>query len=71
MSNPWTKKNPLMSMWLSSANAMLGSARGQAASMVKRQANESVNAATKQVLGLWTSAAAVPPPARKKKKRAR
>jgi len=71
MSNPWTKKNPLMSMWLSGANSMLGSARGQASSMVKRQASESVNAATKQVLGFWTSAAAVPPPARKKKKRTR
>ena len=29
-SNPWLKKNPLLSIWLSSANAMLGAARGQA-----------------------------------------
>ena len=30
MKNPWLKKNPLMSMWLSGANAMLGVARSQA-----------------------------------------
>ena len=37
MSNPWTKKNPLMSMWLSSANKAMGSARGQATGAAKRQ----------------------------------
>ena len=30
-SNPWLKKNPLLSIWLSTANAMMGAARGQAA----------------------------------------
>src|ERR1700735_4746203 len=28
--NPWTKKNPFMSMWLSGANKVVGSARGRA-----------------------------------------
>ena len=27
MANPWTKKNPLLSMWLSGANAVAGRAR--------------------------------------------
>jgi len=30
MSNPWLKKNPFMSLWLSTANRMAGSLRGQA-----------------------------------------
>ena len=37
-SNPWLKKNPLLSIWLSSANAMLGAARGQTAAAVARSA---------------------------------
>ena len=37
-SNPWLKKNPLLSIWLSSANAMLGAARGQAEAAVTRSA---------------------------------
>lgn len=37
MSNPWTKKNPLMSMWLSAANKSLGTARGQATAAVRRE----------------------------------
>jgi len=28
-SNPWLKKNPLLSIWLSTANAMLGAARAR------------------------------------------
>ena len=71
MSNPWTKKNPLMSMWLSSANAMLGSTRAQASAQVKRQASQSMSAATRQFLDFWTGAVAAAPPARKKRKRAR
>ena len=27
MANPWTKKNPFLSMWLSGANALAGKAR--------------------------------------------
>ena len=29
MSNPWMKKNPFMSMWLSGANSVAGTARNQ------------------------------------------
>ena len=29
MKNPWTRKNPIMSMWLSGANAIAGSVRSR------------------------------------------
>ena len=29
MKNPWTKRNPFMSMWLSAANTVAASARKQ------------------------------------------
>jgi hypothetical protein len=60
MKNPWTKKNPFMSMWLSGANAAIGSARGRATAESKRQANAMVAEGTKQVMGLWASALTVP-----------
>lgn len=37
MANPWSKKNPFMSMWLSSANRVAGTLRGQATAQAKRQ----------------------------------
>ena len=36
--NPWLKKNPLLSLWLSGANALLGVARGQMAAAAARSA---------------------------------
>lgn len=56
MSNPWLKKNPFMSMWLSGANRMAGAMRGQATAQAKRQINAAVAKATndnlKALLGL-------------------
>lgn len=46
MPNPWLKKNPLMSMWLSGANRMAGALRGQATAQAKRQINAAVTKAT-------------------------
>jgi hypothetical protein len=37
MKNPWTKKNPLLSMWLSGANAVAGSAEGKEAALIAVQ----------------------------------
>ncbi|NMG76252.1 hypothetical protein [Aromatoleum diolicum] len=55
MSNPWLKKNPLMSMWLSAANRIAGTMRGQATAQAKRQISAAVTKATndnlKAVLG--------------------
>ena len=57
MKNPWLKKNPFMSMWLSGANKAAGAARGQAAAAIKREATQASKAATasgsKHVLDFW------------------
>ena len=66
MFNPWLKKNPFMSLWLSAANRAAGSLRGQA----KRQLKAAVTAATDENSKLW-SAAMVPPAAKKKVTRKR
>ena len=58
MKNPWTKKNPLMSMWLSGANRVAGSARGQASAAAKRQA-----------VDFWTTALTPPKPKKRKSRR--
>jgi hypothetical protein len=38
MANSWFKKNPYLSLWLSSAHAIAGAAQGRARSSVKRGA---------------------------------
>jgi len=45
MTNPWLKKNPFMSLWLSSANKVMGRARGRATAAVKREAGNAGAAA--------------------------
>lgn len=54
MSNPWLKKNPFMSMWLSAANSAAGQARGQASAQVKRASKAATTKATHDFLDLWT-----------------
>jgi hypothetical protein len=68
MKNPWTKKNPFLSMWLSGANAVAGAARGRATSQAKRQAASAMTKGTKQMTKLWADALA-PAPRRKRKSR--
>lgn len=60
MKNPWTKKNPLLSMWLSAANAVAGSARGTSNVAMRRTA--------RQMTSIWTDAFKPPTP-RKRKRR--
>jgi hypothetical protein len=67
MKNPWTKKNPLLSIWLSGANAVAGSARGRATMAAKRQTRSAMTNGMKQVTDFWTGA--FTPSAAKKKKR--
>lgn len=57
MPNPWLKKNPLMSLWLSTANRMTGSMRAQAAAQVKRQVSGAFTEATRDNLKLWSDGA--------------
>lgn len=64
MSNPWLKKNPFMSMWLSTANRMAGSIRGQATAQVKREVKAAASEVANENVKLW--AAAVSGPAAKK-----
>ena len=49
MANPWTKKNPFLSMFLSSANAAAGKARGA----WMQQARRTQKTATKKAAASW------------------
>lgn len=73
MKNPWLAKNPLLSMWLSGANKVAGTARGQATAAIKREATRAANeasvAATSQVLDFWAGALAAPKKPRSKRRR--
>jgi hypothetical protein len=68
MKNPWNKKNPLMSTWLSGANAVIGAARSRATVHTKRQAAIMMAEGGRQIIRFWTGALG-PPPTRKKKNR--
>ena len=72
MRNPWTKKNPFMSMWLSGANSALGSARGHATAAAKRGSKKAAStvttAGTKQVLNIWANLLKPPATPRRKQK---
>lgn len=72
MKNPWIQKNPFMSLWLSGANTLLGQARNQATTAVRREANKAVtaasNTAARQVADFWTAALTPPSSARKRRK---
>jgi hypothetical protein len=51
MANPWLKKNPFMSMWLSAANRAVGTVRAQVSGQAKRQVNAAIaQAVTPKVL---------------------
>ena len=52
MKNPWLKKNPFMSMWLSGANAIADKARSAGAAEIGRERAS----ATKQATRFWTDA---------------
>lgn len=53
MRNPWVKKNPFTSVWLSAANSAMGTARGRATNEARRQAGVVRAEATRQVIDLW------------------
>ncbi len=53
MSNPWLKKNPFMSMWLSGANSVANAARGKIAAEAKRQSAAMITKTTSETLGAW------------------
>jgi hypothetical protein len=70
MNNPWIKKNPYMSMWLSGANAVAGAARSLATAEANRQISAMVATGTRQMFDFWGVAWSGSPP-RKRRKRSR
>lgn len=70
MSNPWLKKNPFMSLWLSGANRMASTMRGQATAQAKRQITAAVTkAANDNLKALLGGTAPASPKAKPKRKR--
>ncbi len=66
MSNPWLKKNPFMSTWLSMANRMAGQATAQAKSQISAAVTKATNDNIKAMLGGTAPAA---PKAKPKRRR--
>ena len=71
MTNPWLKKNPWLSLWLSGANAVLGSTRGRATAEARRQAAAMTNRAISETVRFWTAAVTPPRKKRSRKKSSR
>jgi len=69
MKNPWLQKNPFMSMWLSGANRMLGTARGHATGEAHRHAARMMAAQREQIARFWTGAMWNPPAKKRRKSR--
>ena len=69
MKNPWLKKNPLLSMWLSGANAAASHVRSQAAAEASRQARLIAAQGAREVMKFWTSVWLPPAGTSKRRKR--
>jgi hypothetical protein len=73
MKNPWTKKNPFLSMWLSGANSVGGAARGRASAEAKRQGTKAMQEGTRQMMNFWSGGmlghTPTKPPVKKRKRR--
>ena len=69
MSNPWLKKNPFMSIWLSGANSVASRARGRIAAEAKRQSTIAVNRAASDMFTMWTDAMTASRTPKRRKKR--
>lgn len=57
VANPWTKKNPLLSMWLSGANALAGTARSAGTAEARRQQTRLAKQAASFWSGAWLTGA--------------
>lgn len=68
MKNPWTKRNPFMSIWLSAANSVAGSARSRLTAASKRQAATMMTRGAAQAADFWTKVLTSPPGAKKRRK---
>jgi hypothetical protein len=68
VSNPWLKKNPFLSMWLSGANSVANSARVRIAAEAKRQLKTGVTQASTDMFAIWANAMRSPAPRRRKRR---
>jgi hypothetical protein len=55
MSNPLGKRNPLMSLWFSGANRVMGKGRAMAQAEARRQQAAAVTEGTKAITAFWSS----------------
>ena len=69
MTDPWLKKNPFMSLWLSGANSVASSVRGRATAQARRQTHAAAHQAAQEVLSFWTQALQTPPARVSRRKR--
>ena len=69
MKNPWLKKNPFMSMWLSGANRIAGTMRGQTSAQARQQVSAAVTKATSDNLKTLFGDSAPAKPRAKPKRR--
>ena len=66
MANFWTKKNPMMSLWLSGANAIMGKARNEALAQAKRTQTALGKQAASAAAKAWAPASKPSRPRRRK-----
>jgi hypothetical protein len=71
LSNPWLKKNPFMSMWLSGAHRIAGSARAKVSAEAKRQVSHALSKAAEESTKQWFGTAVASPPKTRLKARTR
>ena len=69
MKNPWLKKNPFLSMWLSGANAASSHVRSQAAAEASRQTKLIAEQGAREVMKFWTSVWLPPAKSARRRKR--
>lgn len=68
MKNPWMKKNPFLSVWLSSTHALAGSAGGRALAEARRQTASVMARSAKRMFGFWTEVLTSPPPPKRRRR---
>ena len=69
MANPWRKKNLLLSLWLSGANALAGKARSAGAAHAKRQQASLAKQAASFWSGAWLADTEPKPKPKSKRRR--
>jgi hypothetical protein len=67
MAKPWGKKNPLMSMWLSGANAVAAKARSAGRAETGRQRTRLIKQAADFWSGAWLTGAKPKPKSKRRR----